>query len=240
MTFSTRTRILRLFQSKFNNDTFNSGNKQRKANTVNMRALLFSGGIDSTCLLYRERPDIAITIDYGHVAARKEIEVSSRIAEELNIEHKVINSDCSAVGFGSMSMRAAGNERFSSPTPHFWPLRNQLISTIAASYCIEIGVSELMLGIVATDRVHKDGTVEFASCLSRLLEMQEGGLKLTVPAITLSSPDLVRSSETPFSLLDKGFSCHTSIVGCGTCRGCSKRKQTLIEAFAPHSEDCTF
>jgi 7-cyano-7-deazaguanine synthase len=201
-----------------------------------MRALLFSGGVDSTCLLYREQPDLAITINYGQVAAKKEIEVSARIAEELKIKHKVINADCSAVGLGAMSTRVASIESFSSPTPHFWPFRNQLISTIAASYCIQIGVNELMLGIVATDKVHKDGTVEFASWLSRLLEMQEGGLKLTAPAITLSSPDLVRSSGIPLSLLEKGFSCHTSPIGCGTCRGCSKRKQTLIEVFSNQND----
>jgi 7-cyano-7-deazaguanine synthase len=47
------------------------------------KAILLSGGIDSIALAYWQRPDIAITIDYGQAPAQAEINASTAVASAL-------------------------------------------------------------------------------------------------------------------------------------------------------------
>ena len=56
--------------------------------------LLFSGGIDSTSVLFWKKPDIAITVNYGQVCADAEIQASRSICKEFNIHHRIIKIDC--------------------------------------------------------------------------------------------------------------------------------------------------
>jgi 7-cyano-7-deazaguanine synthase len=65
------------------------------------KAILLSGGIDSICLTYYLKPDIAYTIDYGQVPAEREIYVSNFICKNLGIQHKVISVDCKSLGSGT-------------------------------------------------------------------------------------------------------------------------------------------
>ncbi|WP_256010222.1 7-cyano-7-deazaguanine synthase [Desertivirga xinjiangensis] len=54
--------------------------------------ILLSGGLDSVSLAYWKRPALAISINYGQAAAKKELEVSGIIARELGMTHEVIQS----------------------------------------------------------------------------------------------------------------------------------------------------
>jgi 7-cyano-7-deazaguanine synthase len=46
-------------------------------------ALLLSSGMDSLCLAWWKRPNVAITLDYGQLPAQAEIAASSEICREL-------------------------------------------------------------------------------------------------------------------------------------------------------------
>ncbi|SSU63407.1 7-cyano-7-deazaguanine synthase [Acinetobacter baumannii] len=67
------------------------------------KCLLLSGGIDSFCLAFLQRPDIAITIDYGQSAAEAEIRSSEFVCKKLGIIHEIIKVDCSHLGMGDLS-----------------------------------------------------------------------------------------------------------------------------------------
>jgi len=71
------------------------------------RALLLSGGMDSTSIAYWRKPDLAITIDYGHKAATGEIRAATAVCAALAIEHKIIHCDLSALGSGDLAGTAA-------------------------------------------------------------------------------------------------------------------------------------
>ena len=98
-------------------------------------ALLLSGGMDSIAIAYWHRPDIAMTIDYGHRPARGEIRASQAVAEVLGIEHHIITADLSALGSGDMASSAALNM---APVSEWWPFRNQMLVTLAAMKCIAL------------------------------------------------------------------------------------------------------
>lgn len=189
-------------------------------------ALLLSGGMDSTCIAYWKRPDVAIAIDYGQKPAIAELRAANVVAKTLGIPLEVIQIDCSSLGSGDL----AGSEAAGvAPSSEWWPFRNQLLITMALMAAIRADVSELMIGTVVSDGSHADGRPDFVQAISQVSAMQEGGIRVTAPAIALTATELVRQSGIPFDLLGWAHSCHTGNVACGACRGCNKHRDTYAE-----------
>lgn len=185
----------------------------------NKRAILLSGGMDSIALAYWQRPEIAITLDYGQKAAEAEIRAATQVAKLLGIEHYIINVDCSSLGSGDLVGSAPLSD---APVTEWWPYRNQMLVTLALMKAIQLDVCELMVGSVKTDAQHLDGTLEFYEQLSKLVSMQEGGIKVTAPAIGMTTVELVKKAGIPDDVLMYAHSCHTGNVPCGRCHGCNK------------------
>jgi 7-cyano-7-deazaguanine synthase len=182
--------------------------------------------MDSIAIAYWKRPHQAFTVDYGQLAARAEIEAARAVALDLGIEHYVIEIDTRALGSGDM---AGEPPDANAPASDWWPYRNQLLVTVAAMRGISLGVTELMLGAVATDAQHRDGTATFVKRLDALMKCQEGEIRVTAPAIALRTVDLIRQVHVPRSLMAWAHSCHSGNLPCGRCRGCSKYLEIMHE-----------
>jgi 7-cyano-7-deazaguanine synthase len=87
---------------------------------------------------------------------------------------------------------------------------------------VEMGIQELMVGSVQSDDFHKDGTEKFYSLLDSLMGFQEGNIKISAPAIHLSTIDLILASKILPEILYFAHSCHKSDTPCGHCKGCYK------------------
>jgi 7-cyano-7-deazaguanine synthase len=188
-----------------------------------MTALLLSGGMDSISIAWWKRPSLALFIDYGQLPAKAEEAASRAAAEAIGLTYEVVRADCSVLGSGDLAGQPAS---VFAPVPEWWPFRNQLILTIAGAAALRLGEDELMIGALRTDGEHADGRPEFIDLISRLMAMQEGGLRVTAPAISLSAPELVTVSAIPKSVLGWAHSCHKSNFACGQCRGCVKHYKT--------------
>lgn len=191
-----------------------------------MRALLFSGGIDSTSLAAWQRPDVVMTIDYGQRVAQAEIRAAAEIARRLALRHEVIRVDASALGLGHLAGRPASDI---AAAPEWWPYRNQLLITLAAMRLVPEGLSEILIGTVIGDDVHADGRPEFIAAIDRLLAVQEGAVRVSAPAREMTSERLLELAPNMMELLPWTFSCHVSDFPCGQCRGCVKH-QLVLEA----------
>lgn len=192
-----------------------------------MRALLLSGGMDSSALVFLTSPDLAIAIDYGQLGAESELESAERIAGHVGVRLEVVRLDARALGGGVMAAQAPLAD---APCPEWWPYRNQFLITVAAMRGYPLGVKELLFGAVATDgEAHADGRPEFFERLSRLTALQEGGMVVSTPAIAMTTTQLVHRSGIPIDLLVATHSCHTGDCACGQCRGCWKREKVLYE-----------
>lgn len=189
------------------------------------RGILLSGGMDSVAVAYWQRPEFAYTIDYGQLAAAGEIRAAGIVTQELNIVHRVITIDCRCLGSGDMAGRAPSAV---APVTEWWPYRNQLLLTFAGARALDDGVGELMVGSVKTDGRHADGRPDFYQAVDALFALQEGGLRITAPALAMDAVQLVRTSGIPASLLAWSHSCHVAAHACGTCRGCSKHAETML------------
>ncbi len=188
--------------------------------------LLLSGGMDSYALAYLERPDIAVTIDYGQRPAAAEIRAARILTDRLSIQHVTISVDLSALGSGDLAGTPAMEN---APASDWWPYRNQALITLAAMRLIPYGIKRLMIATVGTDSNLRDGTKEFVQMISDLLAMQEGAMLVEAPAVNISTVDLVKKSGIPYSLLAWAHSCHTDNIACGQCRGCVKHREIVAE-----------
>ena len=182
--------------------------------------------MDSIALAYWKRPTVALTLDYGQLAAEAEIEASTALARELGMDHHIIRAELRVLGSGDMAGTDANRH---APASDWWPYRNQMLVTLAAMKAVTIGVEHLMLGTVTTDQTHRDGTLEFIDKMDALLACQEGKLRVTAPAIDMSTVQLILTSKAPRSLIALAHSCHKASVPCGQCRGCNKYFETLGE-----------
>jgi len=186
--------------------------------------LLLSGGMDSVALAYWKRPAFAYTVNYGQASFEGELRASLAVSASLGITHHVVVADCSAIGSGDMAGKAKSAH---APVPEWWPYRNQLIVTLSAMRGIEDGVRELLVGSVKSDAVHADGKLDFYKKLDALVSMQEGNVRIRVPAISMTTVELVRMSRIPFETLAWAHSCHVAQFACGQCRGCVKHAESM-------------
>jgi 7-cyano-7-deazaguanine synthase len=179
--------------------------------------------MDSIAIAWWKRPDVAITIDYGQKAARAEETASSAVCSALGLRHVMVRVDCSSLGSGDMAQAEADA---AAPTSDWWPFRNQLLVTLAGMKAISLGVGNLMIGSVASDSSHVDGTPDFVARMDSLMAFQEGGLRVDAPAIALTTAQLIRISGVPASVMAWSHSCHKANVPCYSCRGCNKYLET--------------
>ena len=192
------------------------------------RALLLSGGLDSSALAFVERPDVCVTIDYGQLASAGELRASRAVCEMLGLRHDVVRVDCSALGSGDLAGRPALDI---APVPEWWPFRNQLIVTLAAIHLATNNAAEILVGAVSTDGAHADGRSEFFAALNGLLAIQEGAFCVRTPALAFTTASFVQAHNVPRELLGWAHSCHTGEWACGECRGCAKYSGVMRQLF---------
>jgi 7-cyano-7-deazaguanine synthase len=199
-----------------------------------MEVLLFSGGIESTCLAFMRRPDICLTVDYGQKQSLGEIRAATNISKFLQLDHQILTVDLCHLGSGQMSGRPAIK---SALIPEFWPFRNQLLITLCAmKFAYEDNV-KIIIGSTKSDSSHVDGTYEFVTRLRELLLIQEGRAELIAPAICVESLEFIRESQIDPDILDMTFSCFAANYPCGRCRGCLKN-ETLRALYYDMKPTC--
>lgn len=197
-----------------------------------MRLLLFSGGIESTCLAILHRPDVLLTVDYGQACAEGELRAANHIARRLTLRHETVRAPLAHLGAGDLaaSAPATGGE-----ATEFWPYRNQMLVTLAAMRFEREGLREILIGTIQSDQIHADGTPEFVDAISAALTSQNSGLSLIAPAISYTTEQVVRASGISNEMLGWTFSCHRSNVACGVCRGCNKSIAVLRAMGHPNT-----
>ena len=193
--------------------------------------ILLSGGLDSTALAYMRRPDFAFNINYGQKAANAERMASVAICRELGIKLVNIDVDCSNLGSGDLVTKTAAAV---APQSDWWPYRNQLLLTLCCMKALDYDCTDIEIGTVKSDGYHKDGTLDFVDKMNDLISYQEGNISINAPAISMTSVELIKTSNIPFSLLAWSHSCHKANQPCTNCRGCNKHYNTLKELGLYH------
>lgn len=189
--------------------------------------LLLSGGLDSTALAALTRPTLCLAIDYGQRSAAGELRAAAAVCRALRLNLSTLTLDLGGLGGGLLKDEDALP---GAPSPEWWPYRNQILVTAAASVALQAGLPQVLTGTVAGDGArHIDGRPAFYQALDCLIRMQEGGIRVRTPAITETSAELVLRSGLTEDVLGWTVSCHRASFPCGDCPGCWKRTKVLSD-----------
>ena len=175
-----------------------------------MNVLLLSGGLESVALCYLSRPDLCITVDYGQPAFAGEKRASSFFCKSLDINHMIV--------------RGTGYQKRVGETESWWPFRNQLLLTLAATATSHLDVKQIAIGLVRSD-IYTDCTRKFVDAAQALFAAQDSNIQICAPALELSTMELLRKAYFPADSLNVTFSCHRMPYPCGACPGCRKSRE---------------
>lgn len=202
--------------------------------------LLMGGGIESSALAYAGIAQAGLVINYGQTPAEGERRAALAVGGAVGLDVHILTVDAHTIGAGLLATGPAGHREAArahqqeidpdpkSPSPEWWPYRNQLLVTIAAAWALERGFAEIMTGSVLGDaQRHVDGSSVFYDALDALLSLQEGHVRVSAPAAHLTSTELLEATGIPMRVLGYTHSCHIANYACGRCPGCYKAEQLL-------------
>ncbi|MBR5403944.1 MAG: 7-cyano-7-deazaguanine synthase QueC [Bacteroidales bacterium] len=208
-----------------------------------MRAVLvYSGGLDSTTLLYEYKDSIALAVsfDYGSKHNKRELEYATINCKRLGIRHLVIplefmgryfKSDL-LIGGGDIPEGSYADENMKSTVV---PFRNGIMLSIAAGLAESYELDTIMLANHSGDHaIYPDCRPEFIEGMAAAVEAGTyNGVKVVSPYCNMTKRDIAlrgRELGVDYSLT---YSCYKGgEKHCGKCGTCTERKEAL-EGFDP-------
>lgn len=213
--------------------------------------VLLSGGLDSTVNAFEAKKHgheiaMALTFNYGQRAAEKEIEHSAKIANYLNVPHKVLDLpwfkdfnrsslliESEAVPTGK-DVKIDDLEQSTQTAKSVWvPNRNGIFLNIAAAFAESIDASAVIPGFNAEEAAtFPDNSKEFLEAATKSLWYSTAN-HVTVGCYTahLKKPDMVRLGQglkIPWELI---WPCYfAGDMWCGECESCLRSKRAFYSA----------
>ena len=205
--------------------------------------IIYSGGLDSTTLLYeeRERVALAVTFDYGSNHAAREIACARHHCALLGIEHVVIDLAFVKQYFSSSLLSGAdaipdGNYDDENIHSTVVPFRNGIMLSIACGLAESRGLKRVLIANHGGDHaIYPDCRPQFVAAMDAA--MQAGtyeGVTLVAPYTDISKADIVRRGTQLGIDYGETYSCYRGgDHHCGTCGTCTERREAFREAGIP-------
>lgn len=203
--------------------------------------LIYSGGLDSTVLLYDQRDDIerCVYFDYG-VKARQEyacaVENTSRLGVELttiNLENVFSMVSGSLLRHSTESVPDGRTEE--STRSIIVPFRNGIFLSIAVALAESWGLKKVLIGAhMSQPAILPDCSLEFMGLMSMVATAGTVvGVRIDTPFMNLRKREIALLGTKYEVDFDKTWSCYKGErFHCGTCKACVERKEAL-EGFDP-------
>lgn len=202
--------------------------------------IIYSGGLDSTTLLYeeRERVALAVTFDYGSNHAAREIACARHHCDCLGIEHIVIELGFMSRYFNSSLLSGGdaiptGNYDEENMKSTVVPFRNGIMLSIACGLAESRGLKRVLIANHGGDHaIYPDCRPEFINAMDAA--MRAGtyvNVEVAAPYTNLTKADLVRRGAQMGIDYSHTYSCYRGGERhCGTCGTCTERKEAFREA----------
>jgi 7-cyano-7-deazaguanine synthase len=201
--------------------------------------VLFSGGLDSTVLVYdllNEGADLKLlSIDYGQ-RHEKELKSSSEIAESLELKHEILRLPMlnNLLGGSALTdpsiLLPEGHYAEDSMKATVVPNRNMILLSLAAGHAISLQFDTVAYAAHAGDHtIYPDCRPEFATAMDQALKLCDWNtVSLYRPFVQLSKHDLVRKGKELGVPFEKTWSCYAgNDKHCGKCGTCVERKEAF-------------
>ncbi len=201
--------------------------------------LIYSGGLDSTVLLYHLRAEghrvYALSINYGQ---RHECELTHarEVCCQIDVPHEVADLSSIRPLLAGSSLTsdeievAEGHYTETSMKSTVVPNRNMILLSIATGYALSIGAEKVAYAAHSGDHViYPDCRKEFADAMAQAIRLCDWEtVELIRPFVDWTKADIVRRGvdlDVPF---EKTWSCYKGeFVHCGRCGTCIERREAF-------------
>ena len=204
--------------------------------------LIYSGGLDSTTLLYelREYIALAVSFDYGSKHNAREIAFARENCVRLGVPHLVIPLAFIGDHFRSDLLLSGGE----IPEGHYAeenmkstvvPFRNGIMLSIAIGLAESKGLDTVLLANHAGDHtVYPDCRPEFIEAMDAAASNGTfNGVRIVSPYCHITKRDIALRGRDLGVDFSKTWSCYKGgEKHCGRCGTCIERKEAL-EGFDP-------
>lgn len=214
-----------------------------KDSTPKKAVVVFSGGMDSTTLLYKVKNEgwrpFALSFDYGQ-RHKTELTRAKDICQELEINHRI--ADLSAIN-PLLQGSALTSDDIEVPEGHYAdenmkatvvPNRNAIMAAVAVGYAVSIGAERVFLGIHAGDHpIYPDCRPEFIEAFDVMSKLATEGhatpnFRVIAPFVDIPKDEIVRIGSKLNVPYEKTWSCYKGgKKHCGKCGTCVERKEAF-------------
>ena len=203
-----------------------------------MKALLiYSGGLDSTTLLYEYKDSIAlaVTFDYGSKHNAREIAYARENCKRLGVKHLVMplgfigqyfKSDLLLSG-GDIPEGSYADDNMKSTVV---PFRNGIMLAIAAGLAESYGLDTVMMANHGGDHaIYPDCRPEFVEGMDKAIQAGTyEGIRLVSPYCDITKRDIALRGKAIGLDYSLTYSCYKGgEKHCGKCGTCIERKEAL-------------
>ena len=204
--------------------------------------LIYSGGLDSTTMLYEYKDSIALAVsfDYGSKHNAREIACAAENCRLLGVRHMILplgfigqyfRSDLLLSG-GEIPEGSYADENMRSTVV---PFRNGIMLAVAAGLAESYELDAIMLANHSGDHaLYPDCRPEFIDAFAAAVQAGTyNGVKLLSPYCHMSKRDIALRGKALGIDYSKTYSCYKGgEKHCGKCGTCTERKEAL-EGFDP-------
>ncbi len=213
--------------------------------------ILLSAGLDSAANLAfcREfdQPILALTINYGQMAAMREIEAAKKLSDFYDVRHEVIE----APWLGRLGGNALTDSSRALPQPEIndldqidaahktakavWvPNRNGVLIHIASSYAESMSAEHVVVGFNREEAAtFPDNSMEYLDCVNGALALStSNGVKVHCYTGTLNKAEIVGELAKLKPAFPMGLIWSCYLGGdqpCGRCESCQRMTRALRE-----------
>lgn len=216
-------------------------------------AIMCTGGLDSTILLYKESHlnPIPITVNYGQVAFDKQVELLNHHIEVLNLSPLVIleiplfdwqkKEGLFTQGYQPKEEKPLEDWNKLRYEDFFVEGRNTIMVSYILAYCSAHGIDELLAGYLygaeewQNRRSYKlmtgDNSPQFVDTLNLVSQLGfSNQVRFRAPYYELKwdKKDIIKWAEENDVDYSKTYSCYF-IPACGVCDNCLLRKELKID-----------
>ncbi|MBO4340118.1 MAG: 7-cyano-7-deazaguanine synthase QueC [Bacteroidales bacterium] len=204
--------------------------------------LIYSGGLDSTTLLYEYRESIALAVsfDYGSKHNAREIACARENCRRLGVEHLVIPLEFMGKYFKSSLLKGGeeipeGSYDNSNMQSTVVPFRNGIMLSIAAGLAESRSLDAIMMANHGGDHaIYPDCRPEFVDAFGAAVTAGTyNGVKLISPYCNITKREIALRGRDLGVDFSKTYSCYKGgPKHCGRCGTCTERREAL-EGFDP-------
>ena len=205
--------------------------------------IIYSGGLDSTTLLYeeRERVALAVTFDYGSNHAARETACARHHCALLGVEHMVIDLAFIKQYFNSSLLSGAdaipeGQYDGDNMRSTVVPFRNGIMISIACGLAESRGLKRVLMANHGGDHaVYPDCRPSFVEAMDAAMHAGTyEGVALCAPYTGIDKTDIVRRGTALGIDYARTYSCYKGGEHhCGRCGTCTERREAFLKAGVP-------